>query len=59
MNKIRDFLKGKKTYLTALAAAVASAVAFSQDALTDQEFITAIVAAVLACTIGAKIDRSG
>jgi len=57
MQKIREFLMGKKTYLTSLAAAIAAVVGFAEGALNEKEAITAIVAAILACTLHARMDR--
>ena len=57
MNAIRIKLQGYKTYLVSLGAAVAAIVGYVEGALDEKEAITAIVAAVLACTLHARMER--
>jgi hypothetical protein len=58
MNTIREWLQGKKTYLTAFAGFLASIIAFGEGAIDEQGLGAALVALILAVTIGAKIDRA-
>ena len=57
MQKIKDFLKGKKTYLAAASGILLAAVSFSEDALTLVQVIEVIFAAVLACTVRAGVAK--
>ena len=58
MDTIREFLAGWKTYMAAAATLLTAGVAFGNGAIDAQALGAAIVAAILACTIGAKIDRA-
>jgi len=58
MNKVQGFLKGKKTYLVALAAIVGVAIAWSQQDISNMDAIKAVVEAILACTIRAGIAKA-
>jgi len=58
MNTIRTWLQGKKTYLSSLSAALASLLLYVEGTIDVKTFGAAVIAAILACTIGAKIDRA-
>jgi len=59
MDKIRDFLKGKKTYLVALSGMLAALIAFASGEMTLPETVAAITAAVMAMTMRAGVEKSG
>lgn len=44
--KIREFLKGKKAYLTALAGIITAVIAWAEGSLNNTEVITAIFGAL-------------
>jgi len=58
MKTIREFLQGKKTWLTALGAVVASITAYANGGIDEAALSAAIVASLMACFLGAKIDRA-
>lgn len=55
MNKVREFLKGKKTYIVAAAGILAAVLAYVQDQLTTVQLAEAIFAAIAAATIRAGV----
>jgi len=55
MSAIREFFKGKKTYLTCLAAVVAVLIAWSEGAIPDGEAIKDIVMAIVAIFVRAGV----
>ena len=57
MNTVREWLKGKKTYIVCGAAVLAAVLAWSQDQLTTFQLIEAILAAVGGITLSARITR--
>ena len=59
MGAIKDWLAGKKVYLTMGVAIVAAVIAYSEDALTIVETATAIWAAVAGVFFRAAVDKSG
>ncbi len=59
MDKIRELLKGKKTYLVTLAATLAAVIAWASGELETAELVEAVVAAVLAATLRAGVQKSG
>jgi len=58
MKKIKDFLKGKKSYLVGAAAIITAVVAFSQDQLTVTQLVEAVFASVMGMTIRAGIAKA-
>jgi hypothetical protein len=58
MKKIREFLAGYKTYIVAVGIIATSVERFSAEAISFEAMIAAIAGAVVACTVGAKIDRA-
>ena len=59
MSEIRDFFRGKKTYLVALAAIAAAILGWSQSEMELPELAQAIVAAILAITLRAGVKNGG
>lgn len=59
LKDVKDFLAGKKTYLTALTAIVAAVVAWSNGTMPDDAFFQALLTAVLGITIRAGITTTG
>jgi hypothetical protein len=53
MNKFREFLKGKKTYLLAATTVVGALIGWSQGEINTLTFIGVILAAVQSCFIRA------
>ena len=58
LNKVKDFLSGKKTYLIAASSIIGILVAYSQGSVNAQDAIKSIVEAVLAMTIRAGVSTS-
>ena len=57
MQKIKDWLKGKKSYLVAVGAILGVVVAWSAGEMGDLAAIQAVVAAVMAMTLRAGIAK--
>jgi len=57
MAKLREWLKGKKTYLVAVAAVVASVIAYAEEVHDFPEMVKLIVAALLASTLRAGVGN--
>lgn len=57
MSKIKDWLKGKKTYIICAIAILGVAVAWSEGNLADGDAIKAIFEAVVGMTIRAGISK--
>ena len=57
MDKIRQFLKGKKTYLIAAGSILATVVAWATGDMELPEAVKLIVAAVLAVTVRAGVGN--
>ena len=57
--KIREWLKGRKTYLVAISAIVAAIASYVTGTIEVGEMIKLIVAAIMAMTIRAGITKSG
>jgi len=55
---IQDFLKGKKTYLTAIIAILVALVAWSDDGLSLTQLVTAIFVALQTMFIRAGVSKS-
>ena len=55
MNKIRNFLKGKKTYVTAAIGLLSALAAWADGQVSGTGVLVAVWAAVQACTIRAGI----
>ena len=55
--KVQDWLKGKKTYLVALAGIVAAVLGYTNGDLTVVEAIGTILAALGVGTFAAKVNR--
>jgi len=59
MSKIREFLKGKKTYLTGVAGILSSLVAWSQGEINDVTLIGAIFIALQTMFVRAGVAKNG
>ena len=57
MNTIREFLKGKKTYLTAAVGVLGAVLAWSQGQLDVAGLLAAVWAAAQSCFIRAGISN--
>jgi len=57
MNKIREFLKGKKTYITAVIGLAGAVVVWADGQMTGTGLLTAAWAAAQACFIRAGISN--
>ena len=57
LNKIKEWLKGKKTYLTAVTTIIGALVAYGEGIVGLEATIQAIVTAILAMTIRAGISN--
>jgi len=57
LTKIREFLAGKKTYLTALTAIIGVLVAYANGSMEIAEAARTIIEAILAITIRAGIAK--
>gem|GEM_PF-1183268 len=55
MNKIRDFLKGKKTYVTAAIGLAGAVMAWAEGQISGTALLASAWAAVQACFIRAGI----
>ncbi len=58
MNTIRTWLQGKKTWLTAISTIAASIGMYASGSIDEKTLAAAIVGSLMACFIGAKIDRA-
>jgi membrane associated rhomboid family serine protease len=58
MNGIREFLRGKKTYLTAIIGALGAVVAWADGSIDVIGLAGAIWAAAQACFIRAGLDNA-
>ena len=58
MNKVRDWLKGKKTYITAAIGLLGAVVAWADGSINGTALIAAAWAAAQTCFIRAGIDNS-
>lgn len=58
LREARAFLSGKKTYLIALGAIVAAVAAWAQGTLDNTQAVEAIVAALLALTMRAGVEKT-
>ena len=59
MNKIREFLSGRKTYIVGAGAIIAAVLAWTNGTLDNAQAIEAIVAALVAIFLRAGIAKSG
>ena len=57
MNKIREWLKGKKTYLTATIGVLGALLAYADSQIDLMALLASIWAAVQACWIHAALTR--
>ena len=55
MNRIREFLKGKKAYITAAIGLLGAVIAWSEGQISGTGLLTALWAAAQACFIRAGI----
>jgi len=55
--KVRDFLKGKKTYLTAVTAILTALVAWSSDSISATELVVALFVAFQTMFIRAGMNK--
>jgi hypothetical protein len=58
MDKVREMVAGKKTYLVALGALIAATVAWSTGAMSAKEAIEAAFAALATITLRAGIAKT-
>lgn len=58
ISKIKAFLAGKKTYLTALAGIVAAVLGWTQGEIDDPAFIAALWAAIMAVFMRAGVAKT-
>lgn len=58
LEKLKDLLSGKKTYLIGLGAILTALVAYSSGDLSIVQLVQSIVAAVMAMTIRAGVTKS-
>ena len=58
MNKLREFLKGKKTYITAAIGLLGAVVAWADGQIDGVALLAAVWAAAQACFIRAGIARA-
>ena len=58
MNAIREFLKGKKTYIVAAVGIVSAVVAWSEGGIDTQALVAAIWAGIASMTIRAGVDSA-
>ena len=56
LNKIKDFLAGRKTYLIGISAIVGVLIAYASGSMEIVEAVKAIIEAILAMTIRAGIS---
>ncbi len=59
MNAIVDWLKGKKTYLVMISAAITALVSYLDGALNGKELVAALFAVLTGSTLRAGITKSG
>lgn|GEM_PF-4711890 len=57
MAKIREFLKGKKTYFSAIAMAIVALTGWYLNAISNTEALAILTAAGAAAGLGAKAER--
>lgn len=58
MNTVREFLKGKKTYILAVVGIVTAIVAWSEGGIDTQALIGAIWGGIASMTIRAGVDTA-
>jgi len=58
MQKVKEWLSGKKTYLVCAAAILAAVIAYSQDQVTLIQLIEAVLAAIGGMTLRAGVTKS-
>ena len=58
LSKIKDFLSGKKTYITAVIAILGAIVAWTSGDIKIAEAIKLIIAAITAMTMRAAVTKS-
>ncbi|MBT7914326.1 hypothetical protein HN588_10495 [Candidatus Bathyarchaeota archaeon] len=59
MNIVREKLQGYKTYIVAAAGFITAIIGYTEGVLDEQGLGTALVAMILAMTMGAKLERAG
>lgn len=59
MQRIKDFLSGKKTYLVCAVAILSALAAYSQDQVTLVQMVEAILAAITGMTLRSAVQKSG
>lgn len=57
MSKIRDWLKGKKTYIVCAIAVLGVAIAWSEGSMADGDALKAVFEAIVGITIRAGIAK--
>lgn len=57
MTKVKEWLAGKKTYLTAIAGLITAVVAWSTGEIGDVDALVAIYACIQTCWIRAAIKK--
>jgi hypothetical protein len=58
-SKIKEWLSGKKLYLTAIAAIITATITWSQNAITTPEFIETLFVAVGSIFMRSAVAKSG
>lgn len=58
LKKIQNFLKGKKTYLLAIAAVSTALVTWAEGGLSNIQLVTALYAALATIFIRAGVSKS-
>ena len=58
MNKIREWLKGKKTYVTAAIGLLGAVVAWADGDINGTALLAAVWAAAQACFLRAGMDKA-
>jgi len=58
MSAIREWFKGKKTYIVAIAAALAAVLGWAQGEMELPELAEALVVAILAMTVRAGVTTA-
>ncbi len=59
LQQVRDFLKGKKTYITAAIGILGALAAWSDGQINGVGFAATVWAALQTCFIRAGIDKAG
>ena len=57
MKKIRTLLQGYKTYILAVGAIAGAIAKYADGTLNEESFAAAVVAALMACTLHARMER--